>query len=152
MHLNHKSLLFIAAIFVASGGAFAQDEPATWLPRTGDAWVDQVLADVNQYGERYHDAFVDEMVRYYGAPREYVDELMDKQHWKPGDVYYACAIAQIVGRSCRYVAEEWQRDHERGWGGLAERMGIKPGSTQFQRLKSGFAPSYERWARPLPAR
>ncbi|MEO5565501.1 MAG: hypothetical protein ABIR05_02405 [Luteimonas sp.] len=150
MHLNHKSLLLIAAILVAHGGAFAQDRPATWAPRTGDAWIDQALADVNRYGERYRDAFVDEMVRYYGAPRDYVDELMGKQQWKPGDVYYACAIAQIVGRSCRYVVEEWQRDHEQGWGGLAQRMGIQPGSAQFQQLKSGFALSYKRWSRPLP--
>ena len=33
------------------------------------------------------------------------------RHWAPGDVYYACALAQLIGRPCRYVVEVWERDH-----------------------------------------
>jgi hypothetical protein len=149
--MQGKAILLAVALAATAGGAFAQHDASGWNPRTGDAWVDQALADVNQYGDRYRDAFVDELVRYYAAPREYVDDLLDQQHWAPGDVYYACAIAQVVGRSCRYVAEEWQRDHGAGWGALAQRMGIKPGSDEFHRLKAGFAPTYRRWSRPLRA-
>ena len=140
-----------AILLFASAAAFAQAPAADWSPRTGDAWVDRVLGDVNDYGNRYRDAFVDEMVRYYGAPREYVIDLLVAQHWAPGDVYYACAVAQLVGRSCRYVAEEWRREPGEGWGALAQRLGITPGSESSLRLKAGFAPSYERWSRPLPA-
>lgn len=161
MHQHLKTFLLATALAASSGGALAQAAFAQaafaenfvfgWNPRTGDVWVDQTLADVNQYGGRYRDSFVDEMVRYYGAPRDYVSDLLVRQRWAPGDVYYACAIAQIVGRSCRYVAEEWQRDHGQGWGALAQRMGIKPGSAEFHRLKAGFAPTYQRWSRPLRA-
>jgi hypothetical protein len=156
MHQHLKTFLLAAALAAGSGGAlaqtaFAQDFAFGWNPRTGDVWVDQTLSDVNQYGGRYRDSFIDEMVRYYGAPRDYVSDLLVRQRWAPGDVYYACAIAQIVGRSCRYVAEEWQRDHGQGWGALAQRMGIKPGSAEFHRLKAGFAPTYQRWSRPLRA-
>lgn len=149
MYVKTKACLLAAALAVGSHGAFAQDFEFGWNPRTGDIWVDQTLADVNQYGDRYRDSFVDEMVRYYGAPRDYVSDLLVKQRWAPGDVYYACAIGQVLGRSCRYVAEEWQRDHGEGWGVLAQRMGIKPGSDEFHRLKAGFAPTYQRWSRPL---
>jgi hypothetical protein len=121
-----------------------------WSPRTGDAWVDAVLADINAYGRRYPDAFADELARYRGAPREVVVALLADPAWTPGDVYFACALAQAVGRSCRYVADEWQAHAGEGWGVLAQRLGVTPGSPQFHALKDGFADAYGRWGRPLP--
>ena len=142
-------ILLAAALVSAAGAATAQDFVFGWNPRTGDVWVDNTLGDMNQYGYRYRESFVDELVRYYDAPRDYVTELLVQQRWAPGDVYYACAIGEVIGRSCRYVADEWQRDHGQGWGALAQRLGIKPGSAEFHRLKKGFVPTYDRWARPI---
>jgi hypothetical protein len=142
-------LLLATALAAASGAAASQDFVFGWNPRTGDVWVDNTLGDMNRYGYRYRESFVDELVRYHGAPRDYVLDLLVQQRWAPGDVYYACAIAQVIGRSCRYVAEEWERDHGQGWGALAQRLGIKPGSPEFHRLKQGFVPTYDRWARPI---
>jgi hypothetical protein len=121
-----------------------------WSPRTGDAWVDAVLADINAYGRRYPDAFADELARYRGAPRDVVVALLADPAWTPGDVYFACALAQAIGRSCRYVADEWQAHVGEGWGALAQQLGVKPGSPQFHALKDGFADAYGRWGRPLP--
>ena len=45
------------------GTASAQDFTFGWNPRSGDAWVDTWLGDMNRYGGRYRDPFVDEMVR-----------------------------------------------------------------------------------------
>jgi len=142
-------LLLAAALASASGAVTAQDFVFGWNPRTGDVWVDNTLGDINRYGYRYRESFVDELVRYYGAPRDYVTHLLVQERWAPGDVYYACAIGEIIGRSCRYVAEEWQDGHGQGWGVLAQRLGIKPGSEEFHRLKKGFVPTYDRWARPI---
>jgi hypothetical protein len=150
MHRKLTTATLVAALVAASGAAAAQDFVFGWNPRTGDVWVDQTLGDMNAYGYRYRDAFVDELVRYYGAPRDYVTSLLVDGRWAPGDVYYACAIGQVIGRSCRYVAEEWEQDHGQGWGALAQRLGIKPGSEAFHRLKRGFVPTYDHWARPLP--
>lgn len=130
------------------GHVAAQEYTFGWNPRSGDVWVDTWLGDVNEYGTRYREPFIDEMVRYHGAPRSLVGELLDAR-WAPGDIYYACAIAQIIGRPCRYVVGEWERDHGEGWGALAQRLGIKPGSSEFHRLKRGFVPTYDRWSRPI---
>lgn len=149
---RHARLVLAAALAAASvvamGGACAQDFAFDWNPRSGDAWVDAQLADINRYGLRYREPFIDEMARYHGAPRELVGELLQRQ-WAPGDIYFACALAQLAGRPCRYVAEQWERDHALGWGALAQRMGIKPGSPEFHRLKRGFVPSFDRWGRPI---
>lgn len=128
--------------------ALAVDPPKGWEPRTGDAWVDGRLADINLYGERYREAFVDELVRYQSAPRDLAQDMLTRD-WKPGDLYYACAIGQQIGQPCRKVVDEWTRDHEQGWLGVGKRLGIAPGSSQYAEIKRGFAASYQRWARPL---
>lgn len=153
MRMKMKSRIFALAAAIAAitttGVASAQDYSFSWNPRSGDVWVDTQLDDVNRYGTRYREPFVNEMVRYYGAPRDLVSELLGTRNWAPGDVYYACSIAQVIGRPCRYVVEEWDRDHGQGWGNVAQRLGIKPGSPEFHRLKRGFVPTYDRWARPI---
>ena len=142
--------LALAAVLAAGiGTAGAQTFRLNWNPRSGDVWVDTQLADMNRYGSRYRDPFIDEMVRYHGAPRDLVTDLLVAQRWAPGDVYYACAIAQLIGRPCRYVADYWQENHGQGWGVVAKQLGIKPGSAEFHRLKKGFVPTYDRWSRPI---
>ena len=142
--------LALATLLAASiGSAGAQTFSLNWNPRSGDVWVDTQLADMNRYGTQYRDPFIDEMVRYHGAPRDLVTDLLVNRRWAPGDVYYACTLAKIIGRPCSYVTSEWERNHGQGWGVVAKRLGIKPGSAEFHRLKKGFVPTYDRWGRPV---
>lgn len=143
-----RAALLAAVLACVAAPVVAQDA-TDFAPRTGDAWVDGRLADINRYGRAYRDPFVDELVRYHGAPRDLVVELLTRRGWTPGDVYFACALAAQVGRPCRAVADEYERDRGEGWGVLAKRLGIEPGSPRFHALKRGFVPTYDRWARPL---
>ena len=138
----------LLAFGLAAGTAQAQDFTFGWNPRSGDVWMDVWLGDMNRYGNRYRDPFVDELVRYHAAPRDLVVDLLARR-WAPGDIYFACALAKLAGRPCRYVVELWERDHGQGWGAMAKRLGIKPGSAQFHQLKRGMVPSYDRWGRPI---
>lgn len=138
----------LLALGLATGSAQAQDFTFGWNPRSGDVWMDVWLGDMNRYGNRYRDPFVDELVRYHAAPRDLVVDLLARR-WAPGDIYFACALAKLAGRPCRYVVELWERDHGQGWGAMAKRLGIKPGSPQFHQLKRGMVPSYDRWGRPI---
>jgi hypothetical protein len=142
-------VLLVAALLLGTGAALAQSFTFGWNPRSGDTWVDMRLTDINQYGQRYPGPFIDEITRYHGAPRSLVNELLTDRHWAPGDIYFACALAQIAGQPCRVVVDAWERDHAQGWGAIAKRMGIKPGSEQFHRLKRGVVPTYDRWSRPI---
>ncbi len=144
-----QPIILVAALAVGIGSVQAQNLSLNWNPRSGDVWVDTQLTDMNRYGTRYRDPFIDEMVRFHGAPRNLVTDLLINRRWAPGDVYYACTIAQVIGRPCGYVVNEWDRNHGQGWGVVAKRMGIKPGSAEFHRLKNGFVPTYDRWSRPI---
>ena len=141
--------LALATCLFAAGAANAQTMGLNWNPRTGDVWVDTQLADVNRYGTSYREPFINEMVRYYGAPRDLVTDLLVDKRWSAGDVYYACTLAQAAGRPCRDVADQYQQNPGQGWGVIAQRLGIKPGSAEFHRLKKGFVPTYDRWSRPI---
>ncbi len=143
-----KTAALALALTVAASGAQAQTFTFGWNPRSGDTWVDVWLGDMNRYGSRYRDPFIDEMVRYHGAPRDLIDDLL-RRRWAPGDIYFACALARSAGRPCRDVADMWERDHGQGWGAMAKRLGIKPGSAEFHRLKRGMVPTYDRWGRPI---
>jgi hypothetical protein len=149
MTRKSHGFLLMAALLLATGPALAQSFAFGWNPRSGDTWVDVRLADINQYGQRYPGPFIDEITRYHGAPRSLVSELLTERHWAPGDIYFACALAQVAGQPCRVVVDAWERDHAQGWGAIAKRMGIKPGSEQFHRLKRGVVPTYDRWSRPI---
>ena len=144
-----KRLLLALVLAFVAPVATAQEFAYAWDPRSGDEWVDEHLAGINDYGHRYREAFVDEIVRYHDAPRELVSGLLVERRWAPGDVYFACAMAQVIGRPCRYVADAWARDHGQGWGDVAKGLGVEPDSEAFQRLKRGFVHSYDRWNRPL---
>jgi len=131
--------------------ATAQTAEAGYEPRSGDAKIDRHLADINDYASRYPASFVDEMARYYTVPRPYVEAMLQQPNWTAGDIYMACALARVAGQPCRAVVREWSRDHSEGWKSVAERLDVKPGSSQYRRLRKGLDETYARWDRPAPA-
>lgn len=133
--------------------AEAGEEPAEAEPEdlsaTGDAWVDAQLVDIGRYGRRYREAFIDELVRYRDTPRALVEALLDERGWEPGDVYFACSLAGVTGRSCRFIADRRGEPAATGWNALATELGAGAGSQEFERIRRGIVHSYGRWARPL---
>ena len=137
----------LLAAFVA--GAFAAAAPAQvagYNFRTGDAWVDTELGGFSDYGRRDRGYFVDDLVESYGAPRYLLNELLDKRRWDPGDVYYASALAYQSRRPLADVAREFENSKGQGWGVVAQRMGIRPGSAELHALKGQMGKSKGRYA------
>ena len=131
--------------------ALAQDFVFGFSPRTGDAFVDAQLGDINVYARGDTSGFIDDVVVSLGAPRVLVRELYLERRWAPGDIYYACALAQAVGRPCRHVLDLWRGAHGSGWEAAATGLGVPVGSPDFARIAEGIVASYLRWGRPLPA-
>lgn len=153
-------LLCLAAI-ASAPQAWAQGAPASrtagteqvaedpYHPRTGDAWVDRQLLDIDLYAARYPDAFLDELGRYASVPRGYAQALLEQQQWRPGDIYFACVMAQAMEVSCRELVREWAKDHAEGWEGVVNRLEVRAGSLQYRKLRHAIVASYDRWARPI---
>lgn len=126
----------------------AQDAPQVVAPATGDGWIDKQLVDINRYADRHREAFIDELARYQGAPRTLVQDALDDDV-APGDAYYACALAQALGRPCRELLVAWRVDASDGWSGVARRLEPERADQARDRVKRGIVESYDRWARPL---
>ncbi len=132
-----KSLisLVLAASLAIAAAAQAQTLSLNYSPRTGDVWVDARLGEINTYGRGDPDYFYDDLYSSFGVPRDYVRELYVDRRWAPGDIYFACALAELLDRPCREIVSDYDRHPGQGWGALAQRMGIKPGSAEFHELK-----------------
>lgn len=138
-------------VLLACGIASAQDAAQGETPRaraTGDAWVDAALDDIDDYAARYPDAFADELVRYQGAPRALPDEALATGA-TPGDLYFACAMAQALGRPCRELLDARRGDASAGWAEIARQVDGKQARDALARVKRGIVASYDRWARPI---
>jgi hypothetical protein len=125
--------------------AAAQAQVVGYNFRTGDLWVDSQLGYMNDYGRYQRDYFVDDIVGSYGAPRYLVNDLLDNRRWDPGDVYYASALAYQLRRPLSDIVRERDRNRGQGWGVIAQRMGIKPGSAEFHALKGHMGKSKSRY-------
>lgn len=135
-----RALLLAMSLVLAATPALADDYAFGFNPRSGDAWIDAQLGDVNVFARGNLDGYVDEVVVSTGAPRDYVQGMVVDRGWAPGDVYYACLIARQLGRPCAFVADAYEREMRgrgRGWGALAQELGIRPGSEAFHALKGG---------------
>jgi hypothetical protein len=141
--MKTRNLMF--ALALAFGIPAAGAQVISYSPRTGDVWVDSQLGYYNDYGRDYRDNYVDDIVSTYGAPRYLVEDLLTTRHWNPGDVYYACALAYQTRRSCGDVVNMYDQDRGQGWGVVAQRLGIKPGSAEFQALKGQMGKSKTRY-------
>ena len=142
--MNFRRLILTLALgfaVVSTAGAVT----IGYNPRSGDVWVDTQLGDINRYGNDQHDYFVDDLVGQYGAPRGLVNDLLGARHWQPGDVYYACALAYQTHQRCGDVADQYEQNRGQGWGVIAQRMGIKPGSREFFALKDGLGRAHGRF-------
>lgn len=131
----------LAGIVLSLGLAFSAGAQAIdsfvfgFSPRTGDGFVDAQLGDINVFASGNKDGFIDDVVVSFGAPRYLVREYYYDRRWAPGDIYYACAIAYQLRRPCVEILDIYERDHGQGWGVIAQRLGIKPGSPAFHALK-----------------
>ncbi len=56
---------------------------------------------------------------------------------KPADAYMILKLAEMSGLSSGDVLKRYEKDKGKGWGALAQSLGIKPGSPEFKALKAG---------------
>jgi len=56
---------------------------------------------------------------------------------RPADSYMVLRLSELSHRPVNDVLKVYKSDHGKGWGVIAKRLGIKPGSKEFHALKRG---------------
>jgi len=55
----------------------------------------------------------------------------------PADAYMVFRLGEMSSKPIDYVLRKYQAERNKGWGALAQSLGIKPGSKEFHALKQG---------------
>ena len=56
---------------------------------------------------------------------------------RPADAYMVFRLGEMSAKPTDYVIEKYKSGKSKGWGALAQSLGIKPGSKEFHDLKRG---------------
>ncbi len=145
MKMSGRSVLATVLLALCGAGnaqdyydpGYRPDYAYDFNPGTGDAVLDALLQSLNVYYAQDVEWYVDDIVYSTGAPRGYVETMIVERHYPPADVYLIAQTASITGRPIAYIQSEFDSSRGQGWGVVAKRLGIKPGSPEFHRLKSG---------------
>lgn len=106
----------------------------------GSAALDAHLTNVDNDALQNMDIFMMRMNQVYGVTRSVVESMMHTNRFSPSDVYMICWLSQLSKRQSAYVADQYKANRGKGWGVIAKRLGIKPGSPEFHALKRGDGP------------
>jgi hypothetical protein len=129
--------------------AQTQTQTQTQAYRTGDAWIDRQVTDIDAYARRYPASFLDEASRHLGVPRGYAEAVLRVPGWRAGDLYFACAWAQATGQSCREVVRALSRAPERDWQAVLEAGPDAAPNLAYRQVRHAIVASYDRWDRPI---
>lgn len=85
-------------------------------------------ADIDEYGTRLSVQFE--------TPLPQVQSLL-RSVAVPADAFMCLQLARMLGLAPERVVQTYNANRGRGWGVIAQEMGIKPGSPEFHALKRG---------------
>ena len=113
---------------------------AAYEARTGDAAFDGTLGKLNvQTRGRNLSEFISNLSLSYNIPGKEIEDLLYRVKMTPADVYMTVGLAGIINKPLDVVVGEYKANKGKGWGVIAKRLGIKPGSKEFHALKKGGA-------------
>jgi hypothetical protein len=58
----------------------------------------------------------------------------------PADAYMVFRIGEVIGKTPEAVLDVYRANRTKGWGVIAKKLGIKPGSPEFHALKKRYSP------------
>lgn len=125
-----KSFIFLL-VMVMSLPLFAQEVKVS--ARTGDADIDMHLDEVNKYGKAEFEFFKNDVALKFGVKAGEINDYHYKERLSPGDIYYGFTLSVVTDRPARDIFHLYKK--KKGWGAVAQELGIKPGSKEFHLLK-----------------
>ena len=76
----------------------------------------------------------------------------DTRKLQEGDLYVALELSRISGKPLDAVSTAYKSNKSKGWGFIAQSMGIKPGSQEFKLLKQRLDAKAEKHKKPAPGK
>lgn len=119
-------------LLLVQGLAFSQEE----TPKTGDKKFDSYLKMMNEEAKGDPEGFIRRLSERHNVPEQEIRQAKEKHGLDFGETYMATVLARRTNRNVNEVAEQYRQNKGQGWGVMAQRMGIKPGSPEFKQMKA----------------
>ena len=151
--MNPIRIVMAVALAVCSFSAFGATETEvnfSLSATTGDNDFDLALRSINVEAQQSLPAFYSSMSLNFGVGRQEIDVLLHRHRFSPADAYMAIRLSVLIGKPIDYVIVRYHKHKKRGWGYIARKMGIKPGSERFHLLKTGGYVVLERTRKARP--
>ncbi|MDY0226543.1 MAG: hypothetical protein RBR38_06890 [Desulfomicrobium apsheronum] len=98
--------------------------------------LDIFLEELDAEATRSRSSFVNNLSARYGVPTREVEDLA-RMTKRPADIFMIFELARMTGLTRERVRNTYEKGEGKGWGVMAQEMGIKPGSKEFHALKNG---------------
>ncbi|MBK9192076.1 MAG: hypothetical protein IPM77_11490 [Crocinitomicaceae bacterium] len=96
--------------------------------------MDNDLISINTDAKLNLDAFKADLTTTFGVSVKNLDYLVSI-NMEPAKMYLALEISSSVNKPVESVLDMYEANRDKGWGYVAQQMGIKPGSPEFHALK-----------------
>jgi hypothetical protein len=131
-------MVMAVALSVCIFSAFGAGEVSFSLSAsTGDNDFDLTLRSINVEAQQSLPSFYSSMGLNFGVRQDEVEVLLYRHHLSPADAYMIIRLSVLIGKPIDYVIVRYHKHHKKGWGYIAKKLGIKPGSERFHQLKEG---------------
>ena len=98
--------------------------------------LEAFLSDLNVQARADMPGFSVKLSTQFGVPLPQVQAVVAKVG-APADAFMCFELGHMSRRPYETVVQTYQTHKGQGWGVIAKRLGIKPGSPEFHALKSG---------------
>jgi hypothetical protein len=105
-------------------------------PALAGGGLEAFLQDVNIQARADLNHFTAQVSAQFGVPEAQVKVVLG-QVSKPADAFMVFQLSQMSSQPADQVMQVYQDNRGRGWGVIAQRLGIRPGSREFHALKRG---------------
>ncbi len=98
--------------------------------------LDSFLADLNVKAQANLPGFSTTVSTQFHVPLPSVQVVLNGVP-RPADAFMIFHLSMLSGRPPEQVMNIYHSHGSKGWGALAQELGIKPGSAEFHALKNG---------------
>ena len=124
--------ILILSILSISFFTFGQ-ESGSVVKLTVDEETDSYLKEIDEYAKSDINSFRNDLSEKFGATKEEMDRYLVQEKIPPSDVYYGYVLSSTTKQPVTSVMK--MHSEKKGWGSVAQELGIKPGSEEFHALK-----------------
>jgi hypothetical protein len=94
------------------------------------------LSELNAQAQEDLNGYTEKLGNQFGVASQQVRDIINAVDY-PADAFMVLQLGQMTNKQPETVLETYKNNQGKGWGVIAQELGIKPGSAEFHALKQG---------------